>query len=297
MKASICLFPILVLLTLGCANQALTPEEETNSTIRIGSFNIEQFGPTKTSRNNTLSVLAQIASTYDLLAIEEVGSNNSSATEQTCISVMNTFVSRINEITGTNTYEYIRGNQYALIYKASRFAISKSGLYNGSQSFTYQPLIAYINLKNSSFDFSIIVIHTSPSVANTEIPALKTAMSEISTEYSEPDVICLGDYNADGSYYTEGSGTDLAGFVSPTYITVIPNSADTTVAASSNTYDRIELSSSMATDYASVWGVLQPGEVYDVTKCEGTATTAGTEEALSDHYPIWAEFYIDKDTD
>jgi hypothetical protein len=51
------------------------------------------------------------------------------------------------------------------------------------------------------------------------------------------------------------------------------------------------------TDYASTWGVIRFAEAYDVSICEGTATTTGTESAWSDHYPVWAEFYVYRDED
>jgi hypothetical protein len=59
----------------------------------------------------------------------------------------------------------------------------------------------------------------------------------------------------------------------------------------------MELSSSMAGDFTGSWGVLHPAEVYDLSACEGTGSTAGTERALSDHYPIWAEFSTTADAD
>jgi deoxyribonuclease-1-like protein len=293
---------LMILLTMiitfsSCSQPNSPPLVTTSDKVRIGAFNIEIFGPTKVSRPNTLTVLAKIAATYDVLAIEEVGSNSSNALEATCTSVMDAYVTRINQIIGSDSYAYVRGNQYAIVYKKSEFQILGSGLYTGSQSFTYTPLTAYFKSTTCNFDFSMIVIHTSPSVATSEIPALKTAMSEIAILYSEPDVICLGDFNADGNYYNEGNGTELSGFSSPTYISVIPNSADTTVATSSNTYDRIELSSNMSSDFDLSFGIIQPGQIYDVSICEGTVTTSGTESALSDHYPVWAEFYTDKDTD
>jgi endonuclease/exonuclease/phosphatase family metal-dependent hydrolase len=272
-------------------------QESQKDKVRIGCYNIQIFGKSKVERPNTLTVLAKIASTYDVLAIEEVGSNGSTASDETCTAVMDAYVDRINQIAGANTYSYVRGNQYAIIYRTNDFSVIASGLYSGSQSFTYRPLTAYFKSTTGNLDFAMIVIHTSPAKAKTEISSLKAAMTDVANQYSEPDVICLGDYNADGSYYTEGTGTNLEGFTSPDYITAIPNSADTTVAASSNTYDRIELSSSMDSDYDGTWGVIEPGKVYDMKVLEGTKTTTGTEAAISDHYPVWAEFYIDRDTD
>jgi hypothetical protein len=47
----------------------------------------------------------------------------------------------------------------------------------------------------------------------------------------------------------------------------------------------------MVSDYDLTYGVIHPGQLYDVSVCEGTSTTVGTEADLSDHYPVWAEFY------
>jgi deoxyribonuclease-1-like protein len=298
LKTLTSLFLLFIIALTGCTQKPTPPPATTTANpIRIGSFNLQIFGTTKVSRPNTLTVLAKIASTYDVLGIEEVGSNGSTASDATCTAVMDAYVARINQVVGSDSYAYIRGNQYAIIYRKGEFQVVNTGLYSGTQFFTYQPLIAYLKSTTGNLDFAMIVIHTSPSKAKVEILALKTAMAEVSTLYSEPDVVCLGDYNADGTYYTEGTGTNLSGFDSPNFISVIPNSADTTVAESSKTYDRIELSSSMASDYDTKWGVIRIGQVYDVSTCEGTATTTGTESALSDHYPVWAEFYMDKDID
>ncbi len=236
---------------------------------------------------------------FDIIALQEVGSNNSSSSDATCISIMDTYLAKINEVKGSNLYSYIRGNQYAIVYRNDKVKVNSYSVYTGTQTFAYTPLIANFETieSRSNFDFSLITIHTSPSLAVTEIPSLKTVMDEVKTLYSEPDVICLGDFNADGSYYTEGTTDWLSGFDITLYITGILNSFDTTVALSSNTYDRIQMTNSLSTDYTGDAGVFKFGEVYDVTVCEGTALTAGTEDAISDHYPVWCEFYMDQDND
>jgi endonuclease/exonuclease/phosphatase family metal-dependent hydrolase len=274
-----------------------TASSSNEQTVRIGAFNVQIFGISKVKKTHVLTVLAEIASTYDVLALEEVGNNASTASDATCTEVMDDYVARINQIVGSDAYAYCRGNQYGIVYKKSEFTLVGSSLYSGSEPFTYTPLTAYFKSKEGDFDFAMLVIHTSPSKAKEEIPELKTAMAEVASLYKEPDVIALGDFNGDGSYYTEGTGTNLSGFDSGNYISAIPNSFDTTVASSSNTYDRIELSSSMKSDFDGKSGVLEFGKLFDVSQCEGTAKTAGTESAVSDHYPVWAEFYVDRDTD
>ena len=148
-------------------------------------------------------------------------------------------------------------------------------------------------------------------------------MDEVAASLSEPDVLCLGDFNADGSYYSETGSTEtaaraafvsggaststsssgktsswLAGFSPDRYETLIPNGVDTTVASgTSYTYDRMEISAAMEGDYDGSWGVLKPGELWDLSACEGGKESSGGERSLSDHYPVWAEFSTTKDSD
>jgi len=267
------------------------------TTIRVGSFNPQVLGHTKVSRTFTFSVIADIATKFDLIAFEEVGSNNSTALETTCVSVLESLIAKMNLLAPRALYAYIRGNQYALVYNEKTLVCVSSSMYSGSQSFSYTPLTGVFKTVSGNLDFAVVVIHTSPTLASSEIPKLPTVMSEVRTHYTEPDVVCLGDFNADGNYYAEGSGADLSCFPSVSYITGIPNSADTTVATSSNTYDRIEMSSTMTSDYTGTWKVISFVPEYDVSKCEGATTTAGTENAISDHYPVAVELYTARDTD
>lgn len=266
-------------------------------TVRIGSYNIQIFGKTKVSRPRTLTVLAEIGASFDAMAIQEVGSNGSSASDETCEAVAAAYAARMSEVSGGVSYAYVRGDQFAVVYRSDRFELGGWNVYDGSAPLTYKPLIVYLKSRGAPLDFVLISVHTRPSRAAAEIAALRDVMAEASARYGEADVVCVGDFNADGSYYAEGEGEILSGFDGAQYISVVPNDADTTVAAGENAYDRMILSARMAEDYASSWGVLHPAERWDLSACEGTAATAGTEEALSDHYPVWADFYVGADTD
>lgn len=270
-----------------------------NSTIRIASFNMQIFGKTKLRRSNTMSVLAGIASNFDIIALQEVGSNRSSASEETCIEIMDTYLAEINEIAGENLYSYICGNQYAIVYRTDRIGLNDYTLYDGDESFSYTPLIANFKTieEGTNFDFSLITIHTSPNLAEDEIPALKEVIAETEILYKEPDVICLGDFNADGTYYDEGNTDFLSGFDEDLYITGIPNNFDTTIAESENTYDRIQMTASLDSDFTGKSGVFKFENYYDISLCEGTKKTSGTTKSISDHYPVWCMYYTDRDQD
>lgn len=292
------------------------------ATIKIGSYNMAMFGLSKASKPHTMAALAKVGASFDLMAMQEVGSNGSSASEETCDKVMEAYLASVNEAAGGDYYAYVRGNQYAFLYRKDRLELKSSGPYSGAESFTYRPLVAYFQVRGKPLDFAVITVHTRPSLAKREVPALAKAMDEVSASLSEPDVLCLGDFNADGSYYAEAPATRdsgsivtasaggtatassgaastwLAGFSPERYGTLIPNGADTTVAAGSDcAYDRMEISAPMEGDWDGKWGVLKPGELWDLSACEGGKESAGTERALSDHYPVWAEFSTTKDKD
>ncbi|KKL98891.1 hypothetical protein LCGC14_1819880 [marine sediment metagenome] len=103
--------------------------------------------------------------------------------------------------------------------------------------FEREPFIAHFKIKSGGFDFVLINIHTKPDDAENEIGYLPDVIADVFPHLNEMDVICLGDFNADGSYFDEDTYTTI--FPSSQYNWLITNSIDTTVAASDNTYDRI----------------------------------------------------------
>ena len=94
-------------------------------------------------------------------------------------------------------------------------------------------------------------------------------------------------YNSDGSYFSEA---ETNGFRTEPYTWIIDDSLDTTVAASSNTYDRIVFDSQFtAEDFTGKSGVFRFDSAFGLTPDKA--------KAVSDHYPVWAEFYTMRDRD
>ena len=87
--------------------------------------------------------------------------------------------------------------------------------------------------------------------------------------------------------------TRYSGYLSQgdTPLWLISNVVDTTVADSDNTYDRMVTTRSLDEDHTGMVGVLRFDEVFDF----GTLST--DPDDVSDHYPVWAEFYVGRDTD
>ncbi len=100
----------------------------------------------------------------------------------------------------------------------------------------------------------------------------------------EGNFIILGDLNADCGYFDEDNTSPLR---SSDYLWVINNSIDTTTKATNCTYDRIIFTSQATTDFTGNSGVFRFDSAYNLNY-DSTI-------AVSDHYPVYAEFWSNRD--
>ena len=96
----------------------------------------------------------------------------------------------------------------------------------------------------------------------------------------------MGDLNADCDYFNDNSQSPLR---SSDYLWIINNSIDTTTKSTVCTYDRIILTSPAKDDFTGNSGVFRFDEAYNLTY--------DMTVAVSDHYPVYAEFWNNRDTD
>ncbi|MDR6221923.1 hypothetical protein [Methanococcoides alaskense] len=167
---------------------------------------------------------------------------------------------------------------YYIIQKRSCFSEPE-----GTDPFHRQPYIASFKSLHGDYDAVLIVIHTDPDEATEEINALDEALEHAQDVYpDEQDFIILGDFNADGRYFDEDSSSDLED-----YYWAIDDTHDTTTKSTDYTYDRIIL-----TDTSDLYGqasVFRYDLEYQLTEEETVA--------VSDHYPVYAEFNVSGDVD
>jgi endonuclease/exonuclease/phosphatase family metal-dependent hydrolase len=267
-----------------------TKEEHPNTlpssdeTIRIGAFNVQVFGTAKVSKPEVMAVLADIIRTYDIIAIQEIRDSS-----QTALPALMGLVN-----SGGSQYQYVVSErlgrtsskeQYAYVYNISTVQlIGDTHVYpepEGTDPFHRQPYIAAFKAVDGNYDAVVIVIHTDPDEATEEINSLTDVMNYSRMLYpDEGDFILMGDLNADGSYFKEGSASGL-----DEYHWLIDDSQDTTTKSTNYTYDRIILSD--ASDLYGHFGVHRFDLEYNLTE-EQTV-------AVSDHYPVFAEFLVRED--
>lgn len=263
-------------------------EQKINSPIKIASFNIQVFGKSKRKKEEIMQVLEKVVRDFDIVAIQELRDR----TETT----LPYFVDKINSIEG-NRYGYVGSprlgrtkskERYAFIYNKKTVKFENiSYVYNDSLDlFEREPFIAAFSSGN--FDYILVNIHTKPEDATKEIQALVDVVKDADKHVpDDKDVIVLGDFNADGKYFSE---TTTTGFRESFYYWVIPDNANTTVGIIDNAYDRIVFREEFTSeDFAGKWEVFNFKDKYNLTQEET--------KRISDHFPVWALFYIDRDTD
>jgi len=272
--------------TLPSIEQMIGQPQTAENEISIGTFNIQIFGKTKREKDDVMKKLVDIVDDYDIIAVQEFRDKE--------METPLYFLEKINSVEGNN-YSIVVSErlgrtsakeQYAFYYDNTKIEfLDRSFVFPDEEDvFEREPFIAYFKTKKGEFDFYLVNIHTKPDDATDEIKNLAKVKTYIFQKHpGDGDIIFLGDFNADGSYYDEDNNA-----LGEQYFWAIQNNLDTTVAKSDNTYDRIVfLKEYTLEDYAYKSGV---------DRFEKRWNDISEEEmkAISDHYPVWGIFYAKK---
>jgi endonuclease/exonuclease/phosphatase family metal-dependent hydrolase len=287
---------VVFILFVGCldsgSNEIIVdtaPPQGSYEPVKIAAFNIQVFGKTKASKPEVMDILAKTIRNFDIVAVQEIRDKS-----QTALPAL---VAEVNALGGPE-YKYIVSDrlgrttskeQYAYLYNTETVELGQTEPYvyqDENDVFHREPYIASFKTKNGNFDFVLITIHTDPDEAPDEILNLRMAVDEAETYHYDGDFIILGDLNADCNYYDEERiQTDIP----VGYILLIENDEDTTTKSTDCTYDRIIVSPGAQSDLGLDNGVFR----FDLEYGLGQEQT----EAVSDHYPVYAEFWVDRDED
>jgi endonuclease/exonuclease/phosphatase family metal-dependent hydrolase len=271
------LFITLAFLVFGAALYA--------DNIRIFSFNIQIFGRAKMANPDVVTILADIVSLADVIAIQEVRTASMEPVER----FMRYLPARYAYVIGPREGRSSSKEQYWIIYDTYKVRVLAAETWSDPEDiFERNPFAVFFQTLDK-FDFIVINNHIQPSNAYKEINALPRVVDYYRRNWQEPDILLVGDFNADGTYYDERFLQEV--FPPEQYRIVISNEYDTSVGQSENTYDRIIITSSAVEDYAEKCGVLRFDDLYTFDQY------IIRPRDVSDHYPIWAEFRIDADTD
>ena len=256
-------------------------EKDIHQTLKIATFNIQNFGKSKLSKQDIMDTLVDIVRHFDMVAVQEI-SDVSNQTAGKFLEMIN-----LNE---TNKYKMICSNrtgredndqssreQYAFYFNPDLLQLLDTALFDDAEHdyFQREPFIAQFRSKQSNTVFLVSTIHTSPDFAVEEIDALKHVAEWITKRFKNTEnIIFCGDFNASCTYATTGTLDQLT-IRKPPYFWIIPDDAKTNLSKNQCAYDRFVVNKPLFSKIKN-WNVYQ----YFKSK------------KVSDHWPVYIEIAL-----
>lgn len=265
-----------------------TPEQPAafEGPLRLASWNIRIFSNDSRDDYEVLQICRTLVD-YDFIAIVEL--RDEAVLQRAKVALE----------AGGRDYEYQisdpvgRGvkERYAFLYDVSRVSVVDPGRIfpDPDDLFIREPY--YATFRSGKFDFTIIATHViwgdRVGDRRAEIQKLADVFRQIQDmDPSEQDVILTGDFNRDPTdIQSFGSTQEIPSMVS------LFNPPEKSHIKDTSLYDNIWFQSDYVSEYTGVSGI----DKFDETDFGNDDEAANL--AVSDHRPVWAEFYTDRADD
>lgn len=175
--------------------------------IRIGSWALSGFGPSKLAHDECRLNLIRTIGKFDVIALQQI-----SASERDLVPRL---VDEINE--GGRVYDFVLGDpggpperseQLAILFNVNRVRIDRTQTYtvaDPQNQMTYDPLVAWFRAaepaEDAAWTFSLVNVRINLSRAPAEVALLPGVFSSVRLDgRGEDDVVLAGLMQADDSY-------------------------------------------------------------------------------------------------
>ncbi len=248
--------------------------------IRIATWALDGFGPTKLSSSDSRRTMCRVIRQFDIVAIQQV-----SAIESDLVTRL---VDAVNE--GDPRYDFVlskptgpadRPEHLAFVFDTSRVEVDRTQTYSltdPTDSITFDPLVAWFRAAEPSPDaawtFSLVNVRVELPKAAAEVQLLPSMLTAVRRDgRGEDDVIMLGLFQADDSY--------LRSVLSASGHESVLRSGMTDVAGRHQTANVI-IHYANSTEYVGRAGAFDFLRVFNLSLAEA--------EAASTQLPVFAEF-------
>ncbi len=256
------------------------------NTIRIASFDIQNFGPAKLTNPAAMKVLCDVARRFDVIAVQDIHSARD--------DLLPRWVDAINA-TGRH-FEFVPGprlgrepdaEQLAFVFDAGSVEIDRGAIYtvdDPQRLVAHDPLVASFRVRGpaakDAFTFTLVNIHVDSERTAAELTALAGVYQTIRRTprddgLIEDDVIVLGNFNADDRHL---------GPLGQVPNTTSALAAIPTLTRGTRMCDNILFSRVATIEYTGRAGVLDLAHEFNLPMKQTLE--------VSDHLPVWAEFSI-----
>lgn len=275
--------PAVLLALLLCSCGGGSPESERaeaigvpDGNVRVGAFNMQNFGPTKSGRPEVMTSIATLITEYDALVLQEI--EDISGQSQASL------LARVNQIS-PKPYELAlsgrlgRSNnkeQYGLIYRPDRISLVQTlQLDDPEDEFEREPFVFHVS--SGGQDYGLIALHAKPDDAVAEINKAAFAYDAFLNATGVDSAFVIGDLNADCDFASDAELRATALCSDPRFSWLISDAADTTTGTTHCAYDRIVVR-------GPVSQLLAAPAVYRFDRHLDISAAS-----VSDHYPVEVE--------
>ena len=248
--------------------------------VRIASWALGGFGPTRWADADARRLLASIVRRFDVVALQQIRSGERDLVPR--------LVDEINA--GDNHYDYVlgpvlgrgddAGEQLAFVFDTTTIDVDRSQTYtvdDPEDAMRYEPLVGWFRTAappdGTAWTFSLVNVRVDLSRAAAEVARLPDIVAAVASDgRGEDDVVVAGLLQADDAY-------------------LIPTLRDRFSAAVRNhatdVDDRYQ-TANLLIDRRWTTEAIGRGGVYDFPRRHGLSRTQAA--AVSPHLPVWAEF-------
>ncbi|NXT93982.1 DNAS1 protein, partial [Anhinga rufa] len=217
------------------------------TTLKISAFNIKVFGDSKMSNQTIADIIVSILSEYDITLVQEVRDADLSAVKKLMDQLNRASMHPYSFLSSIPLGQTSYKEQYLFIYRSDMVSVLGSYYYDdgcescGNDTFSREPFIVKFSSPTTQVEeFVLVPLHAEPSSAAAEIDALYDVYTDVINKWATNNILLLGDFNADCSYVTSAQWPSIRLRSLSACEWLIPDSADTTVASTTDcAYDRI----------------------------------------------------------
>lgn len=250
--------------------------------IRIATFNLQAFGPSKASNSDLLAVLGHIIRHFDIVAIQEIRSKDPQPVLD-LLAAVNSQAPLYSYVISERLGRTVMQEQYAFFYDSDRVELiagSDFVVNDPSDRIHREPHVASFRTTPRvagdapPFTFTLINIHTDPDEATEEMEAMHDVFQGVRQYvYPEDDLIVLGDMNAETD--------ELGRLVQIPYVATLAGPEPTNTAMTRQ-IDHIVADRRATREFTGTAGV--------INFMRDLGFDSQMARRLSDHMPVWAEF-------
>lgn len=248
--------------------------------IRIGSWALSGFGPSKLASDACRLNLVRMIRKFDVIALQQI-----TAAERDLIPRL---VDDVNE--GGRSYDFVLGSpggpperseQLAILFNVNRLRIDRTQTYtvaDPQNQMTYDPLVAWFRAAEPSSDaawtFSLVNVRINLARAPAEVALLPGIFSSVRLDgRGEDDVVMAGLFQADDSYLIKRTmGSDVVAAVQSTTTDIFNRHQTCNVLVDRN----------RTSEFIGRGGPVDFLRLFNLTLSEA--------EAVSSHLPVFGEF-------